>query len=224
MTPVGRTIQPGELAAFSSEIPGVEEKRRWALYDNATFAAAATVTGDVNMFTTPIGQGATPKTLRDTNMRQAGQLPARQGMEVWDIRVQPELTLVNADTSVVVLNSFYTAFNALLYGASFTFRQAQKVDLEISPLAILSAGYGATVAAWGGADVTAAATAGAGAAILNNGHPSRMALWDLDPLPIVILPQRSFQITINFPTAVVLPAGVGLVLWVHLDGILHRSA
>lgn len=222
---VGRSIQSGELAAFSSEIPGVEEKRRWALYDVQNFAAAAVVAGDYNLFSVPIGQGAVAKTLRDTNMRQSGQLPARQGMEVWGINVQIQPTLlITTLATLTVFNAMIQAYQDLCYGASLVLRQAQKTDLEIAPLAFLGAGYGPTMAGYGTGDITAGAAAGAGAAMLSNGLPSRTAVWDFDPLPIVILPQRSFGITLNFPTAITLPAGVGLNIWVHLDGVLHRSA
>jgi hypothetical protein len=222
---VGRSIQGAELAAFSSEIPGVEEKRRWALYDVERFAAAATVLGDYNLFTIPIGQGAPAKTLRETNMRQSGQLPARQGMEVWTVGVtiQPTL-LITSETTVTIINNLAQAFYNLCYGASLTLRQAQKTDLEIAPLAFVPGGIGITSAGYATGNITAAAAAGGGALALNSGHPSRLACWELDPLPIVILPQRSFGVTLNFPVAQVLPAGVGLNIWCHLDGVLHRSA
>lgn len=222
--PVGKVIKPQELAGFSSEIPGLEEKRRWALYDRIVFAAAATVTGDQSLFTVPVGGGAPAKTLLDTNLRQAGQLPARQALEIWDIRVHPQLTVASDDASIVAFNNLVDTFNSLLYGGFLVFRQAQKVDLELSPLTMLPAGYGASGPIYGDSSLVAAAGAGSGAAILNNGHPSRAGLWDLRPFPIILLPQRSFQVTITFPTAIVLPAGVGLNLWCHLDGILHRSA
>lgn len=222
--PVKKIIRPQELAGFSSEIPGLEEKRRWALYDRIVFAAAATVSGDQTLFSTPVGGGTPAKTLLDTNLRQQAQLPARQALEVWDIRIQPQLTVVSDDASVVALNNLWDAFNALIYGGFLVFRQAQKVDLEIAPLALLAAGYGGTGVDYGSTNFVAAAGAGGGAALFSNGHPSRAALWDLAPWPIIVLPQRSFSVTITFPTAIVLPAAVGLNLWCHLDGILHRSA
>lgn len=222
--PVGKSIKPRELAGYSSEIPGLGEKRRWALYDRIVFAAAATVTGDQRFFSVQLGGGTPAKTLLDTNLRQAGQLPARQALEIWDIRIHPQLTVVTDDASIVAFHNLVDTFNALIYGAFFLFEQAQKTDLEIAPIAILAAGYGASGPVAESSSLVAAAGAGSGAAVLNNGHPSRAALWNLAPMPIVILPQRSFQVTVSFPTAVVLPAGVGMNLWCHLDGILHRSA
>jgi hypothetical protein len=223
--PVGRSIQPNELAQFASEIQGVEEKRRWALYDSIIFAAAAVVTGDANLFQLPIGQGAPAKTLLDTNMHAAGTLPARQGFEIWDVRVQVELRLLHSSiTSVTILNNNFERFHDLIYGASLTLRQAQKTDLELAPLAFLPAGYGATGVVYGTTNLVAAADTGGGASLFSNGHPSKAALWDLDPLPIILLPQRQFVVVINFPAAITLPAGVGMRLWVHLDGILHRAA
>ena len=223
--PVGRSIQPNELAQFSSEIQGVEEKRRWALYDSITFAAAAVITGDQTLFALPIGQGVPAKTLLDTNVHAASTLPARQGLEIWDIRVQIELRLLHSSiTTVTILNNNFERFHDLIYGGSLQVRQAQKTDLEIAPLAFLPAGYGPTGVGFGSTNLVAAADTGGGAFLFSNGHPSKAALWDLDPLPIVVLPQRNFSIVVNFPAAITLPAGVGMRLWVHLDGILHRAA
>lgn len=223
--PVGRSIAPNELAQFASEIQGVEEKRRWALYDSLIFAAAAAVSGDQTLFQLPIGQGTPAKTLLDTNMRAAGTLPARQGFEIWDVRIQVEMRLLHSsETTITILNNNMERFHDLLYGASLTIRQAQKVDLELAPLAFLPAGYGPTGFGYGTTNITAGAAAGGGAVLLSNGHQSKASLWDLDPLPIILLPQRQFSILINFPTAITLPAATGMRLWVHLDGILHRAA
>lgn len=223
--PISRRIPPDELAEYSSEIAGLNEARRWALYDTVSFAAAASVSGTVKFFSTPLGQGTTPKTLLQTNLRQAGQLPARQAMEVWDIRVQCHLGgIFGSITTLTILNNFYKAIDQLLYGAFVEVKQAQKTDLEISPLAILSAGYGVTGIQWGGSNITAGADAGGGAVLFNNGHPSRAALWNMAPLPIIILPQRTFEFNVTWPTAVALPAGVTLDVIVHLDGLLHRGA
>lgn len=222
MSPISRLIPPEQLASYSSEIQGLDEQRRWSFYDRQVYAAAATVSGDVTLFSTPIGQGSTAKTLLDTNMRQAGQLPARQAFIAYDIRVQPQLTVISEDATIAAANNIPDAFWSLIYGGSFTFRQAQKVDLELAPLAMLPAGYGAAGPIYGGG-MASASTSG-GAFLGSNGSPNRTALWDLDPLPIVILPQRSFSVVLNFPTAIVLPTGVGLNLWVHLDGVLLRSA
>lgn len=222
---VERALNPEEIQSFSSEIPGVQELRRWALYDRIVSVAAATLLGAYNFFTVPIGGGAVPKTLLDTNLRQAGQLPARQGFEIWDIRVLPQIALlIDSITTMTILNNCAIAAYTLLYGGFFTLSQAQKTDLEISPIALLGAGYGAASTGGYGATVTPAAASGGGYIMATNGTPSSLALWGLAPLPIVILPQRSFSVSITYPVAIVLPAGVGLNQWVHLDGVLHRSA
>lgn len=219
--PINKLVLPEQLAAYSSELPGLDEQRRWSLYDSVLFAAGAAILGDVNLFTLPIGQGAVAKTLRETNMRQAGQLAARQAMLIYDIGIQIEPVTVTEAALIATSNATTQFVHDALYGASFTFRNTQKTDLEIAPLAKLPAGYGVTASLSYSGIVT-----GGGYYEQNNGHPSRAALWDLDPLPIVILPQRSFGVTLNFPVAVTVPAALtgGARIWCHLDGVLFRSA
>lgn len=222
--PISRRIPPEELAQYSSEIAGLNEARRWALYDRLTWAAAAVVSGTYKFFSVPLGQGAVPKTLLDTNLRQASMLPARQALEVWDIGLHVKMTVVSDDDKVSELNDLWENYNAIIHGAFLELKNAQKVEVELAPIAKLPPGIGADGFAWGGTNITAAADTGGGAAMFTNGSPNRAALWNLAPLPIVLLPQRTFEVDLTFPAAITLPTGVGMYIWCYLDGVLHRSA
>lgn len=217
---VGRALNAADIQQFSSEIGGVEERKRWCLYDHLTAGAAGTdVLGDYNFFQVPVGQGG--KTLSDTNMRLAGTLPARYGMEVWDIRVQIGVK-PSAQATVAALKALVDLYYELTTQGSLVFRQGQKTELEIAPVGILAAGWGVFP---GALAIQSAAAADAGGFFVgDNGHPSKAALWDMDPLPIIILPQRAFQVVINYPANIATAAADVVHWWVHLDGILHRAA
>ena len=228
--PVGKNLSPVDRVRFRANVPGLADRKRAAVYDVVGFAAAATVLGDANFFTVPLGGAgvfngaAIAKTLLQTNLRTQGQLPAQQELEVWDIRVQADINLFNSDTTTTILSNALIAVRGILMGSFMAIQIDGKTQLELSPIAILSAGYGPFASGYGGANVTAAAAAGAGALFLTNGTPNRSALWNLNPIPIVIQAGHTFSVVITTPIGVVLPANTALNLWVHLDGVLHRAA
>jgi hypothetical protein len=215
---------------YRANVPGLADAKRAALYDVVGFAAAANVLGPARFFTVPLGGAgvfngaAVAKSLLQTNLRTAGQLPAQQELEVWDIRVQPDINLINSDTTSTILSNAMIAVRALLMGSFLTLQIDGKTQLEISPVAILSAGYGAVASGYGSANITAAAAAGGGALFLTNGSPNRSGLWNLSPIPIVIQAGHTFEVIIETPIQVTLPANTALNWWVHLDGKLHRAA
>jgi hypothetical protein len=230
MMPIGRRLSVPERAQYRTSIPGLGEAKRAAIYDVFGWAAAATVLGDQNFFAVPLGGpvvfngAAIAKTLLQTNLKTQGQLPAGQELEVWDIRVQADINLFNSDTTTTILSNALIAVRALLMGSFMVISIDGKDQLQISPVALLSAGYGPAASGYGGANVTAAGAAGAGALFLTNGSPNRSALWNLNPIPIVISPGLTFSVTITTPIGVVLPANTALNWWVHLDGVLHKKA
>jgi hypothetical protein len=223
-------LNQAERVRFGSAIPGLKDAKRWALYDCVGYAAAATILGDSNFFTVPVGGAgvfngaAVAKTLLQTNVKTQGQLAAGHEMAVWDIRVQADLNLFNSDTTTTILSNAMIAVRNLLMGSFMEIKIDGKDQLQISPIALLSAGYGPTASGYGGANVTAAGAAGAGALYLTNGTPNRSALWNLNPIPIVIRAGLTFSVVITTPIAVVLPANTAVNIWVHLDGVLHRTA
>ena len=228
--PIGRRLSPQDRVKFRANIPGLADAKRAAVYDVVGFAAAATVLGPARFFTVPLGGAgvfngaAVNKTLLQTNLRMQGQLPAQQELETWDIRVEADLNLFSSITTPTILNNAMIAKRALLFGSFLTIQIDGKNQLELSPVALLSAGYGPTASGWGGINLVAAADTGGGGLFMTNGSPNRSALWNLNPLPIVIQAGHTFEVIIETPVAVVLPAGTALNWWVHLDGVLHRAA
>lgn len=75
------------------------ERLDWTYYDTATLAAATTTH---RLFTNPLGSGG--KTLDQTNLTQAGQIPQGQQLQVKAIKVMYRTSAVKNTASVV---SFY---------------------------------------------------------------------------------------------------------------------
>lgn len=75
------------------------ERLDWTYYDTATLAVATTTH---RLFTNPLGSGG--KTLDQTNLTQAGQIPQGQQLQVKAIKVMYRTSAVKATASVV---SFY---------------------------------------------------------------------------------------------------------------------
>lgn len=83
----------------SVNIPGKVETIYQPLYDYQTLAATAVA--QQTFFQTPVGQGG--KTLADTNMELAGQLPKGQNFLITGIQVE---VLPGLDVSQATLNEF----------------------------------------------------------------------------------------------------------------------
>ena len=105
------------------------------LYDTVTILAGGT-TGPLTYFQVPLGAvgssftaAAGPKTLADTNMDLAGQLPAGQNFSILGFRLQPMFSLSGVDAT------FWSM------GAWYIFTVGQKPYLRI-PADLLPAGAG----------------------------------------------------------------------------------
>lgn len=75
------------------------ERLDWTYYDTATLAAA---TATHRLFTNPLGSGG--KTLDQTNLTQAGQIPQGQQLQVKAVKVMYRTSAVKATAALV---SFY---------------------------------------------------------------------------------------------------------------------
>ncbi len=204
--------------------PGVTyDPLRQPLYDGVRFTATIAAGTTQGFFATPVGQGTGigggAKTELDTNLRLAGQIPANHVAEVWSPRVVVAFdTIQSADIPAV--NQAAENLNDILYGAFLRFRIVSQEKLLV-PVFYLPAGAGAT-GVFQGFQAAAASFQGA---VFTNGEPNQMAPQRLDPFPVVIPPLQSFLVEITFVRAVTFAAAVGgILIWVVLDGILHRPA
>ncbi len=181
-------------------------------YDTNTILAAGTTL--LTYFANPIGQGlsafggaATAKTLADTNMELAGQLPAGYNFVVLGYRVQPAFRLTQADAA-----QWST-------GAWFTFTIGSKPYCRV-PLDTLPAGAGP----FGFYTQAAAATA----ALASHGYPTLANSYQIGKKPLELQQTQNFQVTLQWVSVVAVTTtlttqpAAGMPVRVYLDGFLKR--
>jgi len=174
-------------------------------WDSNLIAAATT---SAVYFTTPLGQGATvwgaagPKTLTDTNMNLAGQLPAGWAFRAYTVQFQVEAGCTIADM-VLLLNSGVLSF---LVGA--------KSFLDL-PLVFAPAGGGAVV-------VFDAASAGTANNAVNGQQNAKNVFTLGLQNPIELTSNENFAITVNW-TASLAGLAASRRTRIMLGGVLTRG-
>lgn len=191
-------------------VTGMAEQINQPIYDSFS-VNANTGFPKTTLFQTPIGQAG--KTLAQTNMTQAGSLPAPQQFLIQAIR----LRIVENTTPTDVIN--------IIQNCSFTLSVGKKPYLEV-PGALLTAGCGYYLQAAAQVGTAPAGSAPAFAGSL--GEPDQRNVFSLSQ-PIMIGIQETFSVVINPETAfntqanATNPAGVGTTVQVILDGVLTRG-
>lgn len=215
------------LGKYNVNRPGFEAIKA-TLYDSAAYAAAGQTV--LTFFQQPVGQGTAVlgggvKTLSDTNMNLAGQLPANQMFLVQSIEV------AFFPTTPTVAAAMPAAFGAQAVAVqvndAYIFRRAgnlqmvvgSKPYLQEAPLAKFPSkthfNIGAALA-----DVT---TAGASlqSRIAYAGQIGRPFL--LDPAPLLLESSQNFSVTLNWPEGNQVISNPAKVV-VILDGYLYRRS
>jgi hypothetical protein len=197
--------------------PGLHEIITQPEYDSFSVAAGAAVPSQSVLFQNPIGQSS--KTLLNTNMLAAGQLPAPQKFSVRAIRLGIRNDAVPAD-----MVSF-------LWGTYCVFSVSQKPYLQC-PAVLLTAGFGAYLPAISQLNPVETGTASIVGYMTSNGVPDQANIYALSR-PIQIEQNEQFSFTINAPSTITLtaatgspaptPPGTGLTTYVFLDGELSRA-
>ena len=208
------------LAKYNVNRPGWEAIRQ-SLYDFQTYAAAGQTT--LQFFTVPNGQGG--KTLSDTNMTLAGQLPAAQEFLVNSIEVYylptvgtsaaPAVTdpATHAVTAVAsMINDVYRFYQS----GNLVFTIGSKPYLQEAPLGRfpgktkfdLSAAVSQNVAANESHQVFAQ----------SQGRP-----YLLSPADLRLTSSQNFNVTLNWPEGL-RPVSVTARVGVILDGIMYRRS
>lgn len=215
-----------QLQSYSVNRPGWEVVRQ-TLYDSSAYAAAGATS--LSFFSTPIGQGTGlgggVKTITDTNMNLAGQLPANQYFLIESV----ELLIETATPTVAA--GMPSAFGAQLAATSlndmFILRRAGHLNLTIGSKSYLDESPLMKFPAKVDYDINAAladvTTAGAnlqsriayGRAV---GRP-----YMLKPASIFLQSNQNFSITLSWPEglqAITNPARIVC----SLDGFLYRKS
>jgi len=209
-----------QLSKYSVNRPGWEAIRQ-SLYDTQAYAAAGQT--QLSYFSLPVGQGG--KTLSDTNMSLAGQLPKNQEFLVQSIEVvfYPTTPTVAAQMP----GAFGAQAAASLVNDAYIFGRSGSLNLTIGSKPYLQEAplgrFPAKAHFCLDAALADATTAGAD-------MQSRVAFgysagrpYMLDPAPLLLPENQNFSITLSWPEgvqAITNPARVQVIL----DGILYRRS
>ena len=205
-----------QLQQYDVNRRGEYEGIRQTLYDSATYATA----GQTQLQFFQIPQGQSSKTIADTNMKAAGQLPQPQHflVESIEIHVFPGVNPVITDEVAVAESEFTNDMYTLAKSGSLDFFIGSKSYLEEAPIGrfppktkmephfgvhfetataeqVISMDYAAWV-----------------------GRP-----YYLDP-PVLLVPNQNWNVNLNWPTAVATPSGEDARIVIILDGILYRQS
>lgn len=162
------------------------------LYDTVVANAVTVAT----YFNVPIGG---VKTITETNMVNAGQLPRPQTFHVTSVSFSANAAAGAVSTPVIL--------GPVFNDGSLTFQVGSKTMLQ-GILAWFVAGFG----------TTASGSAAAASEVANNGLPGHINKWPMK-YRIVLDVNENFGITANWVTA----TGANIDTKIHLDGYLVRS-
>lgn len=233
-----------QFAASVAAVAGKIEVIKQPLYDRILYPTAG-LAGNLQFFTTPQGQGvssesgvaaASVKSLQDTNMSNAGLLPAPQAFWIDNIQVFVDAgSIATANSYATQVPTFFNAtaaatiqagandINAILNSGALQLTLGQKPYFQLGPL------YEFPPQARKRAD-TSAAIAGTNAQPAAFGLQSFFAdgvggvpVRRLDP-GLGIPTGMNFNIQLLWAALIATPSGFNARIAVHLDGWLFRAA
>lgn len=208
-------LQPvgvGALSKFGVNISGAVEEVSWTLYDYLTYAAAGQT--ELRFFQTPNGQGT--KTLADTNMTLAGQIPSGQNFLVMAIALDfyggenPERNTAAADVGDYLNDNWVVS-----KGGYLEFQIGSKLYKQEGPLGAFPTPY--RLAGQGAAASTVAATSYVQDYAAMSGQLHAI-------IPTLITSNQNFSVSLKWPTAVALTSGSAGRIGARLIGRLFRNA
>ena len=209
-----------ELSRYSVNRPGWEAIKQ-SLYDYQAYQAAGQ--SQLSFFQQPVGQAS--KTLSDTNMTLAGQLPKNQeflvtSIEVWFVPSTPTVaagmpSFFGAQLAQTLINDSYIVGRA----GNLNLTIGAKPYLQESPLGRFPAKAYFTL----NAALADATTAGAALQTRTGYGQWSGRPYLLDPAPLLLPENQNFSVSLNWPEgvqAITNPGRIGVIL----DGILYRRS
>lgn len=229
----GNTNFPMAMGRGAGDIPSLQELQKFrvmrdnaaegvrqTLYDFQTYTASSGHTL-LQFFQVPMGQGG--KTYADTNMTQAGTLPTPQAFLVESIEIYFFPGVLNSaaeDTAAPLAEPQFINDVAALNKTGFLeFNVSSKNYLREAPLGVFPPKTRLT----GGAAYAESIAGSTASSMLSSmfatfgGRP-----YFLKP-PVLLESTVNFSVTLNWPTAIVLPSNVDARIGVKLDGIFYRA-
>lgn len=206
----GRQVPaPDALNKYAVNAAGGMDVIWQPLYDFATYAAAGQTS--LSFFQLPIGQNG--KTLADTNMESAGQLPAPQKFLVESVCVEffPG-NEVGADGNAGLSENWNDVYDVMQSGY-LDFIVGSKSRLQQGPIGIFPPGY-----RLGGAAALTGESAATTTSVIDY---ASFAGREFSIIPVTLPANQNFKVTLNWPAAV--PISVDARIGVRLNGTLFRS-
>lgn len=210
----GRSI-PSNAQQFSVN-RGSKEAIRSSLYDFQTYTGSTGHT-QLTFFQLPIGQSS--KTRADTNMEAAGSLPSPKQflVETIELYFLPSGVIDTVATTATNTAKQADDMYAFAKGGYLDFFIGSKSYLSEAPLGRFPPSTGLRVD-----------TAISGTFTAPNMAKSEYAamtglIYRVDP-QILLEPTQNFNVTLNWPTAVVMPSGTDARVGVVMRGLLYRNS
>lgn len=221
--PIGANVPSFDaIGNYAINRSGEYEATRQSLYDFQAYPAAGATS--FTFFQNPVGQSG--RTLADTNVENAGTLPAPKHLLVQSIEIylfpgDNPVTANNAADIVADAPNFANDVYALQQSGFLDFFIGSKSYLTEAPIGrfppktCLKTEFAFTLQTkqTAGADNNSQVS---GDYAVFTGRPYQINPW------ILLTPTQNFNVTLNFPTAVALPSGVNARIGIVLDGILYR--
>lgn len=182
----------------------------WSFYDYTSYAQAGQTS--LSFFQVPVGQSS--KTLADTNMTLAGQLPSGQAFLIESIEVLLfPLFDIGQDTAVDIAPQFSNDVYDFSKSGSLALNIGSKNYVQEAPLGVFPpktrlSGYGALA-------TTDATQSKFIDYTMMSGRPYILRS------PYLLESSQNFNITMTWPTAVALSAAARV--GVRLEGVLYRD-
>lgn len=200
-----------DLDKYGVQVRNVKDVTWNPLYDYQTYPAAGGTT--FTFFQVPIGQSS--KTLADTNMRLAGQLSAGEAFLITGVQVELYLaaaSLATDDATVEYAEEFYSVMTADAY---LQLNVLNKDFVQQGPLIkFLPDQHFEMNSAISTADTTTPAT--------HSSSIMQVIGKTYEIIPIALSANQSFDVSINFSSAVAVTADAKI--GVSLRGYRIRSA
>ncbi len=207
-----RPLGKGALKEYSVNLDNTVEEIAWSLFDFTAYAAAGQTS--LSFFQTPLGSGG--KTVVDTNMELAGQIPKGQNFLVEAIAVEffPGDDIETVAAAVAAIQ-YADDVKAVSEGGFLDFTVGSKSYKKEAPLGVFPPQYRLQ-------GFAATATTGAANGVLVEYAQNVGAQHQI--VPVRLTSNQNFLVQLQWPVVVALPSGTNGRIGIRLSGRLYRNA
>jgi hypothetical protein len=200
----------------------------WEGFTNCLYDAGAYPAAGLNVlsfFNTPLGSGATAKTLSDTNMTLAGQMPANQEFLIQSVEIMflpttptiaaamPASLDAAANAAQVIINDSYIFYRSgnlgLVIGAKNYLQEAPL--MKFPPKAYFHL------------DAALAGSSTADTKFMKTGFATAMGRPYILKAPLRLVSNQNFNVTLAWPEGLQVIANPARII-LSLDGVFYRRS